>query len=342
MPGLIERYRDRLPFDAGDPVVTLGEGSTPLVRAPRALRARRRRGVAEARGRQPDRLVQGPRDDLRGVSAAVREGAEAVICASTGNTAACAGRLRGAGRAARRGDRPRGQDRHRQARPGADARRARDRAARQLRRGAAARARARASSHPIALVNSRQRVPARGPEDGGASRSSRSSAATSTRSASRSATPATSPPTGRASARPAQRRGCSASRPPGAAPLVHGAPRRAARDDRQRDPDRQPGALGGGDERDDATRAARSRPSPTSRSSTPTGCSPSSEGIFCEPACAASVAGLLAHGAGGARARRLRADRPRPQGPADRARAGRRGRAVRARARRAIERAVLG
>ena len=29
--GLIERYRERLPFAPGDPVVTLGEGSTPLV-----------------------------------------------------------------------------------------------------------------------------------------------------------------------------------------------------------------------------------------------------------------------------------------------------------------------
>ena len=33
MPGLIERYRDRLPFEPGDPVVSMGEGSTPLVRA---------------------------------------------------------------------------------------------------------------------------------------------------------------------------------------------------------------------------------------------------------------------------------------------------------------------
>ncbi len=34
MPGLIERYRDRLPFAADDPVISLDEGSTPLVRAP--------------------------------------------------------------------------------------------------------------------------------------------------------------------------------------------------------------------------------------------------------------------------------------------------------------------
>src|SRR3954447_19769223 len=35
MVGLIERYRDRLPFAPGDPVVSLGEGSTPHVLAER-------------------------------------------------------------------------------------------------------------------------------------------------------------------------------------------------------------------------------------------------------------------------------------------------------------------
>ena len=35
MPGLIDRYRDRLPVTDATPVVTLGEGSTPLIHAPR-------------------------------------------------------------------------------------------------------------------------------------------------------------------------------------------------------------------------------------------------------------------------------------------------------------------
>ena len=39
------------------------------------VRARRLRGVAEARGRQPDRLVQGPRDDVRGLGGGARGGA---------------------------------------------------------------------------------------------------------------------------------------------------------------------------------------------------------------------------------------------------------------------------
>jgi hypothetical protein len=28
---LIDRFKDRLPFGEGDPVITMGEGSTPLV-----------------------------------------------------------------------------------------------------------------------------------------------------------------------------------------------------------------------------------------------------------------------------------------------------------------------
>ena len=78
--------------------------------------------------------------------------------------------------------------------------------------------------------------------------------------------------------------------------------RREARDGRERDPDRQPGALGGGDGGGDRS-AAASRPSATPRSSTPTGCSPPREGVFCEPASAASVAGLLKHGRAAARER---------------------------------------
>ena len=43
-PGLIERYRDRLPVTDATPVVTLLEGNTPLIEAPRiAARA----GVAK-------------------------------------------------------------------------------------------------------------------------------------------------------------------------------------------------------------------------------------------------------------------------------------------------------
>ncbi|HET6449614.1 MAG TPA: threonine synthase [Conexibacter sp.] len=88
-PGLIERYRERLPFDLGDPVVTLGEGSTPLVHAP-ALSERVGAEVwLKLEGLNPTGSFK-DRGMTCAVSAAVREGAKAVICASTGNTSASA------------------------------------------------------------------------------------------------------------------------------------------------------------------------------------------------------------------------------------------------------------
>ena len=89
MPGLIERYRDRLPFAADDPVVSLQEGSTPLVPA---LALGERLGVQvwlKIEGSNPTGSFK-DRGMTCAVSAAVREGAQAVICASTGNTAASA------------------------------------------------------------------------------------------------------------------------------------------------------------------------------------------------------------------------------------------------------------
>jgi threonine synthase len=87
MPGLIERYRDRLPFAAGDPVVSLQEGSTPLVYAPRLSEQVGAEVHLKLEGLNPTGSFK-DRGMTCAVSAAVREGAEAVICASTGNTAA--------------------------------------------------------------------------------------------------------------------------------------------------------------------------------------------------------------------------------------------------------------
>jgi threonine synthase len=89
MPGLIERYRERLPFAADDPVVSLGEGSTPLVSAP-ALSERVGVEVwCKLEGLNPTGSFK-DRGMTCAVSAAVREGARAIVCASTGNTAASA------------------------------------------------------------------------------------------------------------------------------------------------------------------------------------------------------------------------------------------------------------
>ncbi|HZB75321.1 MAG TPA: threonine synthase [Solirubrobacteraceae bacterium] len=87
--GLIERYRDRLPFAPGDPVVSLLEGSTPLILAERVSERVGAEVWLKYEGLNPTGSFK-DRGMTCAVSAAVREGAEAVICASTGNTAASA------------------------------------------------------------------------------------------------------------------------------------------------------------------------------------------------------------------------------------------------------------
>jgi threonine synthase len=89
MPGLIERYRDRLPFAADDPIVSLNEGTTPLVLAPRISERAGAEVWLKLEGANPTGSFK-DRGMTCAVSAAVREGADAVICASTGNTAASA------------------------------------------------------------------------------------------------------------------------------------------------------------------------------------------------------------------------------------------------------------
>jgi threonine synthase len=88
-PPLIERYRDRLPIEPGDPIVSMNEGSTPLVRA---LTLSERLGLdvyMKLEGVNPTGSFK-DRGMTVAVSRAAGEGAEAIICASTGNTAASA------------------------------------------------------------------------------------------------------------------------------------------------------------------------------------------------------------------------------------------------------------
>jgi threonine synthase len=87
--GLIERYRERLPFAPEDPVVSLQEGSTPLVLAERVSERVGAEVYLKIEGANPTGSFK-DRGMTCAVSAAVREGAKAVICASTGNTAASA------------------------------------------------------------------------------------------------------------------------------------------------------------------------------------------------------------------------------------------------------------
>jgi threonine synthase len=79
-------YRERLPVE---PLVTLGEGGTPLIPAP-ALSERSGAEVwLKLEGANPTGSFK-DRGMTVAVSAAIAEGAEAVVCASTGNTAASA------------------------------------------------------------------------------------------------------------------------------------------------------------------------------------------------------------------------------------------------------------
>jgi threonine synthase len=89
MAGLIERFRDHLPFAEGDPVISMGEGSTPLVEAPAISERVGARVWLKLEGLNPTGSFK-DRGMTCAVSAAVREGSEAVVCASTGNTAASA------------------------------------------------------------------------------------------------------------------------------------------------------------------------------------------------------------------------------------------------------------
>jgi len=86
---LIERHRERLPFAPGDPIVSLREGSTPVIVAPVLSELVGATVRLKLEGANPTGSFK-DRGMTCAVSAAIREGAKAVICASTGNTAASA------------------------------------------------------------------------------------------------------------------------------------------------------------------------------------------------------------------------------------------------------------
>jgi threonine synthase len=86
---LIERYRAVLPVGDATPVISLGEGSTPLLPARRLSEHHAVELWLKWEGANPTGSYK-DRGMTVAVSKAVEEGAEAVICASTGNTAASA------------------------------------------------------------------------------------------------------------------------------------------------------------------------------------------------------------------------------------------------------------
>jgi threonine synthase len=89
--GLIENYRDRLPVHDDTRIISLGEGNTPLIRLS---------NIPQTLGKDIDIYVKyeglNPTGSFKdrgmtmAVTKAVEEGSKAIICASTGNTSASA------------------------------------------------------------------------------------------------------------------------------------------------------------------------------------------------------------------------------------------------------------
>src|SRR5438477_12074857 len=89
--GVIERYREYLPFSDSTPIISLGEGNTPLIHC-RKLSKRVGRGCdvfVKNEGVNPTGSFK-DRGMTMAVSKAMERGAKALICASTGNTSASA------------------------------------------------------------------------------------------------------------------------------------------------------------------------------------------------------------------------------------------------------------
>lgn len=89
--GVMEEYRKFLPITERTPVVTLGEGNTPLIHAKRLARkiAPKIELYLKVEGANPTGSFK-DRGMTLAISKALESGARAVICASTGNTSASA------------------------------------------------------------------------------------------------------------------------------------------------------------------------------------------------------------------------------------------------------------
>ena len=86
---LIERYRRFLPVSEKTPVISLYEGNTPLLPAPRLSESLGLRVFLKLEGLNPTGSFK-DRGMTMAVSKGMEEGTAAVICASTGNTSAAA------------------------------------------------------------------------------------------------------------------------------------------------------------------------------------------------------------------------------------------------------------
>ena len=89
MPGLLERYRSYLPLTDRTPLLSLSEGSTPLIHAPHLSSELGCELYLKYEGLNPTGSFE-DRGMVMAVAKAMEDGADTVICASTGNTSAAA------------------------------------------------------------------------------------------------------------------------------------------------------------------------------------------------------------------------------------------------------------
>lgn len=87
--GILERYASYLPLTAETPNLTLGEGETPLVYAEQLSKALSAHVYLKLEGLNPTGSFK-DRGMVMAVAKAKEDGAKAIICASTGNTSASA------------------------------------------------------------------------------------------------------------------------------------------------------------------------------------------------------------------------------------------------------------
>jgi len=85
--GVIEEYRELLDIPADTPAITLGEGGTPLVESLWLSEVTGGRVWLKVEGDNPTGSFK-DRGMTTAISVAVHQGAQAVVCASTGNTSA--------------------------------------------------------------------------------------------------------------------------------------------------------------------------------------------------------------------------------------------------------------
>jgi len=87
--GVLHEYRDRLEVTAATPIITLGEGGTPLIPSAALSKRTGAKVYVKFEGTNPTGSFK-DRGMTMAISKAVEAGAKAVICASTGNTSASA------------------------------------------------------------------------------------------------------------------------------------------------------------------------------------------------------------------------------------------------------------